>query len=76
MAELRVLTAEPQGESIVTLLENLLEMARAGELSSLAVAGVYRDGCVLAEWSDVLSLPILIGAAARLEHRLHLLADG
>lgn len=75
MTALHVLTAEPLGEGVITLLENLLAMAREDGLSSLAVAGVNRDGTTLAEWSAAPSLPLLIGATARLQHRLNLEAD-
>lgn len=69
-AELREITCEPPGEDIVPLLESLIERAKAGELSSLAVAYVNREGCTAQEWSPAPSLATLLGSVAALQHRL------
>lgn len=67
---LRVLDAEPVCSSTVEKLEEALELAKAGELSSVALAFVYRDGSSGARWSYAPSLSCLIGAIARLQHEL------
>lgn len=67
-AELRVLTAEPLGEGIVELLERYLEDAKAGKLSSLAIAAVDREGCMDCGWSLAPPAGLLMGAIARLQH--------
>jgi hypothetical protein len=70
VSNIRVLTAEPQGEGIVELLEKLLSEAREGALSSAAIAVVDREGCTRSAWSTAPSTPLLIGAVAQLQHCL------
>lgn len=71
MTELRVLDCEPPPtQEVVDLLETTLAQARAGEISSVAVAVVYRSGNTSDGWSKMLSHSTLIGAVARLQHRL------
>jgi hypothetical protein len=68
--DLKVIEPEPCGADVVEKLEEALEKAKSGELSSVAIAIVYRDGCTGSSWSAPLSYSILIGAVARLQHRL------
>jgi hypothetical protein len=75
MAELHVLDAEPRGADVIEVLEEALRQARAGQLSSVAVAAVYRDGCTQQAWSSAPSVSLLIGAAARLVYRLNRLLE-
>ncbi len=70
MAELYALTAEPLGETIIEQLELALEEARAGKLSSIAIAKVNRDGCISGSWSYAPSVALLIAATADLQFRL------
>lgn len=70
MADLVPLPAEPLGESIVERLEEALERAREGKLSSVALALVYRSGEVSHSWSELPSRPLMLGAIARLAHKL------
>lgn len=67
---LHVLDAEPPSTTLVKVLEETLEMARKGELSSVALAYVYRDGHSGAAWSKVPSFSCLLGATMRLQHDL------
>lgn len=67
---LKVIESEPIGEDVIAKLEEVLERARKGELSSVAVAVVYRDGCSGQSWSQCPSLPALIGSVAKLKHKL------
>lgn len=67
---LKVIDAEPVGEDVAAKLQEALEKANAGELSSVAVAVVYRDGTCGSSWSSAPSLSCLIGAVTRLQHSL------
>ena len=68
--DLRVIDAEPAGSSIVERLEEALEAAKEGRLSSVAIACVYRDGSTSNTWSALPSVPLMIGAVTRLQHEL------
>jgi hypothetical protein len=70
VTDLRVISAEPLGVDIIEVLRRALEKAEAGELSSVAIAMVYRDGCTGASWSSAPSLALLLGSVARLSHIL------
>jgi hypothetical protein len=70
ITNVKVLDAEPVGADTVAKLEEALEKARAGQLSSVALAVVYRDGTSGRAWSSAPSLSCLIGAVVRLEHAL------
>lgn len=73
--ELRVLTAEPLGGSVIERLEEALARAREGSVSSIAIAIVNRDGSSESCWSDVPSYGLLIGAVARMQYRLMIKGD-
>jgi len=75
MAELHAITAEPAGEEVVAVLERALEQARAGEISSVGLAVVYRDGSTQQAWSSPPSIGTLIGSTARLVYRLNQALD-
>ncbi len=70
MAELRAIHPEPAGELVIEALEHMLERARAGELSAVAIACVNRDGSVGSSWSVCPSTATMIGALRMLEMRL------
>lgn len=70
MPDLTVITPHPAGQGIVAYLEQLLEQARAGELSAIAVAKVYRDGTTGSGWSEVPALAAMIGAVTTLQAKL------
>ncbi len=75
MPDLHVIDAEPLGADVIATLEAALEKARTGEISSVAVAVVERDGSVNRTWSTPPSLSLLIGAVARLQAALIRAAD-
>lgn len=75
MAELIVLDAERQGAGLEAMLEALLEQVRAGEISSIGVAYVYRDGRSGSKWSEAPNFATLLGAVTRLAHKLQLDKD-
>lgn len=65
---LRVLDAEPIGADVVEALRTALDKAEAGELSSVAIAVVYRDGVTGRFISKPPSLGLLLGSVTRLAH--------
>lgn len=69
-ADVRVLHAEPLSDNVISTLEEAIEQARKGELSSVAIAVVYRSGVTSCSWSKAASVSLLIGAVARLQARL------
>lgn len=75
MADLHAITPEPLGEGMVERLEQALAMAHAGELSSVAIALVHRDGATGALWSSPPSTVLLLGSVARLAHKLNRALD-
>jgi glycogen debranching enzyme len=74
-SDLHIITAEPRGEDVVELLEEALAQAKAGEFSSIAFAGVYRNGCTQQAWSSAPSVSLLLGSVSRLEYRLNQFID-
>jgi hypothetical protein len=69
-AELKVLEAEPLGAGIKEALGEVLVMAERGELSSVAIAYVYRDGSIGGSNSAPPSRPLLVGSLAYLQQRM------
>jgi hypothetical protein len=68
MAEIVPLSPVPDA-SVVEALEAVLTEARAGSVSSVAIAIVYRDGTTGSMWSKAPLAGLLIGAIARLTFR-------
>lgn len=62
---------EPVGESVIEALDRVTGKARAGELSSVAIAYVTRDGSVGRTWSELPSVPAMLGSLSRLIHILN-----
>lgn len=75
MPDLTVIDCEPVSPDVVATLGSLLERAHAGELSSIAVAYVLRDGNIGREWSTPPSFGTLLGSVARLLHRMNIAKD-
>ncbi len=69
-AELHEIQPEPAGENVIARLEEALEAARAGKLSSVALAIVYRDGCTGSGWSDIQNWSLQIGAIVLLQAQM------
>lgn len=67
-ANLHVIHAEPEGSDAVRVLEELLERAKAGDLSAVAVSVVYRDGPIGSQWSYTPNIGSLLGAIVRAQH--------
>lgn len=65
-----VIEAEPVGADIIVKLKEALEKAEKGELSSVAIAVVYRDGSTGSSWSVAPSLGLQIGAVSMMHWRL------
>lgn len=75
MPPFTVIDAEPPAQDVIATLERALRQARDGELSSVALAFVHRDGAVSAEWSSLPSRPAMLGSISRLAHKINLDAD-
>jgi hypothetical protein len=75
MPDLRVIEAEPPGALVIERLKEALEAAEAGQISSIGIAVVNRDGSVNASWSDAPSYPMLLGAVHRLAHKIDMHLD-
>lgn len=75
MAELHAIEPESVSPDLIMTIEELLEKARAGELSSVAVAYVYRDGTIGRGWSTPPCFGALLGAVSRLQHRMNVTKD-
>lgn len=70
MAELRVIEPDDPAENVIAVLEEVLELARAGELSSVGIAMAYRDGRTGQRLSDTPFVGVLIASAGIMHHRL------
>lgn len=71
MADLLSIDPEPQGRSVQSTLKDILSDARDGKISAVAIAIVHRDGSVSQAWSELHSVPAMLGAVARLTHHLN-----
>lgn len=75
MPRLIPLDPEPLGEGIISRLEECLELAREGRLSSIAIALVYRDGAAGHRWSELPNRVTMLGSISRLAHKINRQAD-
>lgn len=66
------LVTRPQqlNTEVVEVLEHWLEMAKAGEIVSISIAGVRDDLASHTQWSSCDNIQILIGAVAILQHKI------
>jgi hypothetical protein len=76
MADLVSIEPENSSADVVATLERVLKKAEAGELSSVAVAYVYRNSVLGCVWSTIPSVGMILGAVRRLDHRLNNHFDG
>ncbi len=74
-AKLYSIDSEPEGDGIVSLLQEALEQAYAGELSSIAVVMVNKDGTTSQAHSFLPSFGLMLGSAHRLIHKLNIEMD-
>lgn len=58
-------------ESVVMRLEEILQDARAGKISAVAIAAVETGGATISVWSQTDNFGALLGAVSRLEYRLN-----
>lgn len=70
MTELTAIEPEPVAIDVIETLEAWLALAREGQLSSVAIAAVYRDGSSGDGHSFIHSIGTQIGAVAILQARL------
>lgn len=59
---------------LVTLLENMLDSAKAGEMTSIAITAGYSDGRIGSSYSLDCDLPTMIGAIEILKTELTCMA--
>lgn len=78
MGDLVALQTRPEkvAASVIERLEEVLAEARAGHVESVAVAVVNTDGTTSSCWSMTDNFPSLLGAVARLAHKLNVNQDG
>lgn len=69
-AELRAIDPEPPAEGAEEMLEDMLERVRAGEVSSIAIVYVNRQGGSSWGWSKIPSFATLIGATHTMLHKM------
>lgn len=70
LRELPTFRVEAQ-EDVVRILEQWLELARAGELVGVAICGVREDRVTTTtQWSTSTSFPTLVGASAIMMHEM------
>lgn len=62
MADLEVIEPEGVSPDLVETIERVLEKAKAGELSSVGIAVVFRDGSTDTTWSKPPTFATLLGA--------------
>jgi len=62
-------------ESVVARLEEMLADARAGKITAVAIAAVASDGASTQSWSEGDDFGEMLGAVARLQHRLNVAQD-
>lgn len=70
MPDLHVIDAEPVDESVVTYLEHVLEQAKEGRYSAVAIAYVYRDGSTGSGFSRQHSLATMVGGVEAMKAKL------
>jgi hypothetical protein len=57
--------------SVVMRLEEVLQDAREGKISAVAIAAVETGGALITTWSETDDFGRLLGAVSRLEYRLN-----
>lgn len=70
MAELVNLPLVDQSVDLVERLEQLLALAKTGELSAMAYAVVYRNGNTGDGWTRLSNKQMMVGAVGIMHHRL------
>jgi len=74
-AKIIPLDAEPPSKGIGPVIEWLAEKHAKGELSSILVTVVYRDGCSGFQHSELLSFSAMVGAIERAKYAILKEAD-
>jgi hypothetical protein len=75
-SNLIAIECEPVGDNVLMILESMLEEARAGELSAVAIATVCRDGSTGSAWSFLHNNATMLGSINRLAHEINKKMDG
>lgn len=66
-ADLKVIEAEPLGKGVAERLGHVMGLAVKGEVSSVAIAWVNRDGSPGWHWSTAPNTSTLVGAIERMK---------
>lgn len=69
-AGLVAIEPEPLGKSVIEVLQDTIGEARKGEISSVVVSVVYRDGTAGWFWSDLPNRISALGAVTRTQWAL------
>jgi len=73
MADIHLLPTTPLvNGSVIEMLEDALERAKAGDIESIGLAIHYHCGETQSGWSTSVRMPSLVGAASALHMRLTL----
>lgn len=75
MADLVAIDPEPLGEGIPETMAWAQKKIDAGQVSSIAIVIVDREGKAWRNWSALPNRATMLGAIARLAHRLNLWVD-
>lgn len=75
MAELIALEPEAQAADLIAVLDDARAKVEAGEISSIAIAFVYRNGDSNSSWSGLPNRVQMLGSIYRLAHKLQLFLD-
>ena len=76
VAELKFITAAPVGKGAAERLGTALGLAASGEVSSVAIAIVRRDGSPEWMWSDAPNTSTLLGSIERMKYAMMQSKDG
>lgn len=68
---LKLIPAEPVGEDVMRRISEAMEAAGRGEISSIAIAYVDREGVITSGWSTPPSMGLLVGAVSSLLYKMN-----
>lgn len=74
-AEIHEVPYSQPNEEVISLLEELLEDARSGELRCVMAIGLLRGGYSRTAWGGEPDYYLLSGMVARLQHRIQMIQD-
>lgn len=57
-------------QNVIETLESMLERARAGELTGVAICATTKDNCTVTSYSKLDRTAMMLGAVTRLQHAI------